>query len=320
MSQPHAFELAKCVLALAQVSGGLLQHSGGNWNDGYHLCGDGWGHRFQRSLYGLQIRSHAPTGSGNWAAGGSQLCGGKDDERYAASQHRWISESQSKISQDLIISFKFQHLRCVIFVRSLLSYWFFISWLGTQALKTQVVGREQVFSIFGDLPRRDAPTANLDLTLGATCTRKALDPCFSSQFFSTFPGIFWCTLCLFVCIDVGNKLTADAAWSFWRLHSTKEIQLPACQAFPPKVWDAEQQPCAVPGFGRKSCRFLIFFDIFCRFPSFRCQFLPRSDVCIPLGQRVRLDPRRVKAELVELPVARELHKEGQKIQFKNLSQ
>ena len=50
------------------------------------------------------------------------------------------------------------------------------------------------------------------------------------------------------------------------------------------------------------------------------QFLPRSDVCIPLAERVRLDPRRVNAELVELPVARELHPEGQKIQLKNLSQ
>ena len=45
------------------------------------------------------------------------------------------------------------------------------------------------------------------------------------------------------------------------------------------------------------------------------QFLPRSDVCIPLAERVRLDPRRVKAELVELPVARELHKEGLKMPF-----
>ena len=34
---------------------------------------------------------------------------------------------------------------------------------------------------------------------------------------------------------------------------------------------------------------------------------------MPLAERVRLDPRCVKAELVELPVARELHKEGQKI-------
>ena len=37
--------------------------------------------------------------------------------------HNTVSESQSKISQDLIlISFKFQHLRCVIFVRSCLCY------------------------------------------------------------------------------------------------------------------------------------------------------------------------------------------------------
>ena len=69
--------------------------------------------------------------------------------------------------------------------------------------------------------------------------------------------VFFCIEC--ASLVLGNKLTADATWSFWRLHSTKEIQLPACQALPPKVWDAEQQPCAVPGFGRKSCRFLITF-------------------------------------------------------------
>ena len=36
---------------------------------------------------------------------------------------------------------------------------------------------------------------------------------------------------------------------------------------------------------------------------------------MPLAERVRLDPRRVKAELVELPVARELYKEGLKMPF-----
>ena len=51
-----------------------------------------------------------------------------------------------------------------------------------------------------------------------------------------------------------------------------------------------------------------------------CPFLPRSDVCMPLAERMRLDARRVKAELVELPVARELHKEGQKIHENTLSQ
>ena len=181
-----------------------------------------------------------------------------------ALHHNTVEFQNHNFSQDLIRSLKILSLNisdlwylwdhCCVIDSS--------SWLGTQALKTQVVGREQVFSIFGDLPRRDAPTANLDLTLGATCTRKALDPC-SSQFFSNFSVYFalkvfhvfppnfspfvpciWCTSCLFVCIDVGNKLTADATWSFWRLHSTKEIQLLACQALPPKVWDAEQQPCA----------------------------------------------------------------------------
>ncbi len=36
---------------------------------------------------------------------------------------------------------------------------------------------------------------------------------------------------------------------------------------------------------------------------------------MPLAERLRLHPRHVKAELVELPVARELYKEGQKIPF-----
>ena len=48
-----------------QVSGGLLQHSAGNWNDGDHVCRDGWGHPCQHGVYGLQIRSYAQTGSGN---------------------------------------------------------------------------------------------------------------------------------------------------------------------------------------------------------------------------------------------------------------
>ena len=47
-----------------QVSGGLLQHSAGNWNDGDHVCRDGWGHPCQHGVYGLQIRSYAQTGSG----------------------------------------------------------------------------------------------------------------------------------------------------------------------------------------------------------------------------------------------------------------
>ena len=33
---------------------------------------------------------------------------------------------------------------------------------------------------------------------------------------------------------------------------------------------------------------------------------------MPLAERVRIDPRRVKAELLQLPVAQELYKEGQK--------
>ena len=65
------------------------------------------------------------------------------------------------------------------------------------------------------------------------------------------------------------------------------------------------------GLGGNLADFWEFFDVFRVFGV--SQFLPRSDVCMPLAERVRLDPRRVKAELVELPVARELHKEGQKI-------
>ena len=49
------------------------------------------------------------------------------------------------------------------------------------------------------------------------------------------------------------------------------------------------------------------------------QLLPRSNFCIPLAERVRLDPRRVKAELLQLPVAQELYK-GQKIHENTLSQ
>ena len=52
-------------VALVQVSGGLLQHSAGNWHDGDHVCRDGWSHPCQHGVYGLQIRSYAPTGSGN---------------------------------------------------------------------------------------------------------------------------------------------------------------------------------------------------------------------------------------------------------------
>ena len=61
-----------------------------------------------------------------------------------------------------------------------------ISQLGPQALKTAVVGRGRVFSIFGEL-RHDPPSAaNLDLTLGATCPEA--DPsCFSHCFFPCFP-------------------------------------------------------------------------------------------------------------------------------------
>ena len=40
---------------------------------------------------------------------------------------------------------------------------------------------------------------------------------------------------------------------------------------------------------------------------------------MPLAERVRLDPRRVKAELLRLPVAQELYK-GQKIHENTLSQ
>ena len=78
---------------LVQVSGGLLQHSEGNWNDGDHLCRDGWGHPCQHGIYGLQIRSYAPTGSRNWAAGGSKLCRGEDAERCAQDANM-IVESQ----------------------------------------------------------------------------------------------------------------------------------------------------------------------------------------------------------------------------------
>ena len=95
--------------------------------------------------------------------------------------------------------------------------------VGQQALQTQVVGRERVFSIFGK-PRRDPPTANLDLTLGAACAEK---------WFVLFLPIFpVCSDFLFF-IDVlpvlGNKLM------FWRCLALKEIQLPACQALPSKL-------------------------------------------------------------------------------------
>ena len=40
----------------------------------------------------------------------------------------------------------------------------------------------------------------------------------------------------------------------------------------------------------------------------------RRDFCMPLAEHMRLDPCRIKAELVKLPVAKELYdKQGQKI-------
>ena len=51
--------------------------------------------------------------------------------------------------------------------------------------------------------------------------------------------------------------------------------------------------------------------------SFSSQFPPRTarrDFCMPLAEHMRLDPCRIKAELVQLPVAKELYdKQGQKI-------
>ena len=74
--------------------------------------------------------------------------------------------------------------------------------------------RERVFSIFGK-PRRDPPTANLDLTLGAI-------------FLQFFQDVLTFVLCLGAS-ECQLGLFGDASYS------TKEIQLPALQALPPQL-------------------------------------------------------------------------------------
>ena len=71
---------------------------------------------------------------------------------------------------------------------------------------------------------------------------------------------------------------------------------------------------AFPGFGEPW-----ILQSFCW--SFSSQFTPRTarrDFCMPLAEHMRLDPCRSKAELVQLPVAKELYdKQGQKIHENN---
>ena len=174
-----------------------------------------------------------------------------------------------------------------------------------------MVGRGRVFSIFGEL-RHDPPTANLDLTLGATCPEA--DPsCFSHCFFPCFP-----VRCGFLHEDVlprGLRQPADFPTSVasisWcvigRIRPRRSNYLRAKHCLP--NFEMLSSQLAFPGFGEPW-----ILQSFCW--SFSSQFpcTARRDFCMPLAEHMRLDPCRIKAELVQLPVAKELYdKQGQKI-------
>ena len=114
-----------------------------------------------------------------------------------------------------------------------------------------MVGRGRVFSIFGEL-RHDPPTANLDLTLGATCP-EANPSCFSHCFFPCFPA-----RCGFLHEDVlprGLRQPADfptsVASSSWcvigRIRLRRSSYLRAKHCLP--NFEMLSSQLAFPGFG-----------------------------------------------------------------------